>query len=131
MTTGRTITIDETRQPLGAYTWVATLRDGTQLIEWETDKPQLSFDIVACRDDVAEVAIIYCHKYILGTAMRIVVQPGERVTKKWIRTFHLNLDTQEQSEYPVVDTAQLITDKPIYHHCMPDGMIVVTTNPEP
>lgn len=128
MTTDRTITINNERRPLGIYTWVATLRDGAQLIEFETGQGQLSFDIVACRDDVTEVTLIPIkdgHPHIT-----IDIRPGERVEKKWIRTFQVNLDTHEQSEFEVVDAFRLISNK-IINHFFVDGVMIVTTRDEP
>lgn len=125
----RTVTIDAHRRPRGAYTWVASCRDGTQLIEWETGCAEVSFDRVAERDDVAQVDLIP----ITDGYMRIclVVQPGEHVAKKWVRTYSIDIDTHEQTEAPVIDTFVLLSDKPVYHHCHQPGVMVITTNPEP
>lgn len=131
MTITRTITINAERRPVGYYTWVATFRDGTQLIEFETDQSQLSFDRVTERDDLAEVALI---PYLPGderSHIRIVVAPGERVKKVTTRTFDLELDTGAQPERPPIDVFVLISDKPVNHYCYHDGSMVITTHPEP
>jgi hypothetical protein len=130
MTITRTVTIDADRRPLGYYTWVATFRDGTRLIEFETDCPQLSFDRVTERNDLIEVCLI---PYIPGdprSHIRIQVAPGERVEKVWTRTFTKDLDSGEELEGDVIDTFVLISNKPVYHYCFHDGSMIITTNRE-
>lgn len=131
MTITRTVTINAERRPIGYYTWVATFYDGTQLIEFETDCPQLSFDRVTERDGLAEVALI---PYLPGderSHIRIIVAPGEHVKKVATRSFSLNIDTGENTELPAIDAFVLISDKPVNHYCYHDGSMVITTHKEP
>ncbi len=135
-----TIRLNDTRKPLGYYTWVAICRDGSEIYEfpseetpngeWLVDHPQVSFDVVAKRDDIAQVYLIPVnesrHAYI-----RIDVQPGEWVTKKWIRTFTANLDQGGIEEKPVIDSFALISEKTVRHYAFPDGSVLITTSEEP
>ncbi len=129
------INITDERKPLGYYTWVALLRDRSELFEFGTDEsgndaPQVSFDRVAERDDVAHVHLIPYMKD--RSHIRIDLQPGERVAKKWIRTIKMLADDPSvQHELPVIDAFVLLSDKPVHHFAFPDGSILITTNPEP
>ncbi len=128
-----TIQITEDRRPLGHATWVAVFRDGSSLFEFGPDNaPQVSFDRVAERDDVAEVHLIPFMQGDVRSYIKINVQPGERVEKKWIRTFTVNSDDPNvQGEHPVIDAFTLVSDKPIRHFMFANGSMLITTEEEP
>ena len=119
------ITCTDNRQPLGIYTWVAILRDGTQINEFNDEEPQKSFDVLSGLD-VSSVHL--CPARGVGVYTRILVGPGEYVTKKWIRTFTMNLDSGEQVEQPIIDAYTLHSNKPVNHFTSANGATRITTD---
>ena len=133
-----TIHITEDRRPIGHSTWVAVFRDGSVLFEFAPANeagefpPQVSFDRVAERDDVAEVHLVPFMQGDVRSYVKIAVQPGERVEKKWIRTFTMQSDDPSvKGEHPVIDAFALISDKPIRHFMFANGAMLITTEDEP
>lgn len=116
-----TITVPFDNEPLGNYTWVVVLRDGTTIEEYVEGKQQ-SFDIVKGLD-VFHVHLIPFRN--IGSYIQIVCQPGEYVTKCWTRTF---THGSEVVEHPVIDVFSLVSEKPVYHLVYADGGILVTTD---
>lgn len=108
-------------EPIGIYTWVAVLRDGTMIEEY-IDGRQQSFDMLQDKD-VFQVHLIPFRS--VGAYIQITCQPGEFVKKVWTRTFtHGDVIV----EHPVIDTFSLISDKPVYHLVYADGGILITTD---
>lgn len=133
-----TIHITEDHRPLGHSTWVAVFRDGTVLYEFAPigedgmAAPQVSFDRVAERDDVHEVHLVPFAQGDVRSYVKIAVQPGEKVKKKWIRTFVMQSDDPSiQGEQAVIDAFVLVTDKPVNHFMFANGAMLITTEDEP
>jgi hypothetical protein len=128
-----TINLSSERKPLGTLTWVAILRDGAIIAEFDDDQPQKSFDCLAGLD-VAEVQLIPIDGATRGVHV-LRAAPGEEIKKKWIRTFTMMMDspdeTQSQIEHPVIDAYILISDKPVWHYTFHDGATLITTSEEP
>lgn len=135
-----TIRLNIDRKPIGYCTWVAYFRDGAVLQEFFSeqdengewiDHPQVSFDVVAARDDVAQVHLIPIDDQ-RRSYVRIDVAEGERVAKKATRHIPINAETGEEVEPPPpIDCYMLITDKPIWHYSYHDGSMIITTAIEP
>lgn len=127
-----TINLREDRRPLGILTWVAYLRDGTTITEFDGDQPQKSVDCLADRD-VAQLHLVpvdgSTRNYV-----RIDAQPGEVIKKKWIRTYRLAVDGGSEdapAELPVIDAFMLISEKRVWHYVFSDGVTLITTSEEP
>ena len=134
-----TIDLSEDRRPLGNVTWLALFRDGTVLYEFgSADEagnlpPQVSFDRVAERADVAEVHLVPFLPDTRRGYVKIVVQPGERVVKKWVRT-HIMLsdDPTVRNELPIIDAFSLISEKKVnFYWYASNDMMIITTHDEP
>lgn len=119
------ITLTEKRRPLGAYTWLAILRDGTNIHEFWDDEPQKSVDGLLGLD-VAElhlIAVPDTHRHII-----IQAQADETIKKHWTRTFVLNLDDPKgQQEQPIIDAFILESERPVKHLVFANGVMLVTT----
>ena len=117
--------------PIGYVTWAARLRDGTWRTEYvhgEDDVfAQVSFDTIASRDDVDLVELLPFLEHDHRSPCVLMLQPGERVVKKWIRTFQVVLQTGRQCEGSVIDCFTILSDLPINHFYLADGTLIVTT----
>lgn len=128
------MTITPDNRPLGYYTWVAVLRDGTAIHEFLEGQPQQSIEVV--KDlDVAELHLIPFIPDQPRSYIRIDVAPGQRIVKKWIRSFQQGMDrAQDTIELPVIDAFGLADSEgniAVWHYAFPDGSMLVSTNPEP
>jgi hypothetical protein len=115
--------------PIGAYEWVARLRDGGAIHEIENGV-QRSIDCLAGLD-VYELHLIPLRPDVTYTILRAGV--GETVTKKWIRTITASEDGSAH-EHPVIDAFTLTSAKPVHHYVFwhHDKMIqLITTSEEP
>jgi hypothetical protein len=130
------MTITPENRPMGYYTWVAVLRNGTTIHEFDDNgDPQKSVDLLVGLD-VSEFHLIPFIPDQPRSYIRLDVAPGQRVVKKWIRSFQHGLDrAQDSQELPVIDAFALIDDSgyddPVWHYCFPDGSLLVTTKSEP
>ena len=120
-----TITISEDNRPLGQYTWVALLRDGTTIEECGNPDARLPFDVLHGKD-VHQVHLVPFQDQDLMYIM-ITCQPGEYVKKVFTRTFQANLDTGDLIEQPVIDSFVLMSEQPIKHFIYPDRSMLITT----
>lgn len=119
-------------KPLGYYTWIAELRDGTRIAELPDDGSQMvSVDTLKGLD----VAIFWMlpltashHPIFLELA------PGQEIRKYWSRTFQTFLDIAEpDKELPVVDKfgiADAAGHVAIWHYAFQDGSMLITEKPD-
>lgn len=104
------------------FTWLAVLRDGTQIAEF-SGQNRISVEIL--QDiDVAELHLLPNN----GTAVRIIVRarPGERIEKKWICGVSFDMETGDYIELPVVESFTLISSLPVNHFFLNNELIVTT-----
>ncbi len=117
-------------KPLGGFEWVAVLDDNSIVREFDGDT-QRSSD---CWKDLPlkEVHLLPVTDGLTYTVIRC--GPDESVTKKWIRTFTLGLDSGESDEHPVIDAFTLQSARPVHHYVFWNGEMmvqVITTDAEP
>jgi hypothetical protein len=128
------MTIDKDSRPLGYYSWVAILRNGSAVYEYINNEPQKSVNVLRSLD-VAEFHLVPFLPDQPRSYIRLDVAPGQRIVKKWIRTFQQGMDrVQDTAELPVIDAFGLADSQgqvAVWHYAFPDGSILVTTNSEP
>lgn len=128
------MTITPDNRPIGYYTWVAVLRDGTAIHEYLDDQPQQSVDVL--KDlDVSEFHLIPFIPDQPRSYIRLDVAPNQRIVKKWIRSFQQGMDrAQDTMELPVIDAFGLADEGgnvAVWHYAFPDGSMLISTNAEP
>jgi hypothetical protein len=129
------MTITPENRPMGYYTWVAVLRNGTAIHEFEeSGEPQKSVDLLKGLD-VSEFHLIPFIPDQPRSYIRLDVAPDQTIVKKWIRSFQHGMDRpQDSMELPVMDAFGLADSEgvvAVWHYCFPDGSMLVTTKPEP
>jgi len=118
------------RQTLGAYEWVAKLRDGRIIHEFSGDT-QKSADCLA-NLDVAELHLVPVCDGVIYTVIRAC--SDETIQKKWIRTFTTDITTGHSGEHPVIDAFTLVSNRQVNHYVFwhADKMILlITSSTEP
>lgn len=117
-----------TDTPHGYYTWVAMLRDGREIHETFDGQDLISIDALKGLDVAALHLVPYRGE---RSYVRLDIQPGQRPVKVWTHTIRFNIDGGEQTEGPVVDKfgiEEADGTVHVWHHCFPDGSILVSTS---
>lgn len=117
-------------QPLGYYTWIADLRNGTRIEELVDGTSIKSVDVLSGLD-VAQFWLIPLDE--LRSMILLKLQPGQSVRKYWSRTFHHSESGDSHVESPVVDKfgiADVQGVVHVWHYAFADGSVLVTSEPD-
>lgn len=113
---------------LGGYRWLAVLRDGSEFPQHDINGIERSVEALKELDVACLHMIPLTDKHAW---IRIDLQKGEGLIKKWTRTFQSNAETGEQVELPVIDAVGIVSDRPTNIFVYADGSIQITTATEP